>query len=80
MGHVASLEEGFEDPAYFVRINGDNVIQANVAKRSGQNAVAVSRRLRDALPEIEQTLPFPVSFEIDSDQGHELEEKLMELV
>jgi len=80
LAHVAELEESFEDPAYFVRINGENVIQVNIAKRSGQNAVSVSRRLRQILPEIEQDLPFPVTFEIDEDQGQELEDKLMELV
>jgi HAE1 family hydrophobic/amphiphilic exporter-1 len=80
LAHVATIEPGFEDPRMFVRINGENVIQANIRKRSGQNAVTVSRNLREALPEIQEALPFPVSFEIDDDQGKELEEKLMELV
>ncbi|MBD3336415.1 MAG: MMPL family transporter, partial [Candidatus Eisenbacteria bacterium] len=80
LDRVAELEHSFEDPAYFVRINGENVIQANIAKRSGENAVGVSMRLRDALPEIESQLPFPVRFEVDEDQGKELEEKLRELV
>jgi len=80
LGHIAEIEEGYEDPAYFVRINGENVIQANVAKRSGENAVAVSKRIRESLPGLEESLPFPVKFEIDSDQGEELEEKLEELV
>lgn len=78
--HVARLEPGHEDPGYFVRVNGENVIQASVAKRSGENTVAVSRALRDALPEIQAEVPFPVSFEVDEDQGEELEEKLEELV
>jgi HAE1 family hydrophobic/amphiphilic exporter-1 len=80
LGHTARLERSFEDPSYFVRINGENVIQVNISKRSGQNAVAVSRRLRQTLPEIKATLPFPVTFEIDEDQGKDLEEKLLELV
>lgn len=79
LGHVASVEQGFEDPAYFVRINGSNVIQLIVAKRTGQNAVHVSRCIRDALPHLQRSLPFQLSFEIDSDQGKELEEKLNEL-
>ncbi|MBU1698794.1 MAG: efflux RND transporter permease subunit [Candidatus Eisenbacteria bacterium] len=78
--HIAEITPSFEDPAYFVRINGKNVIQAVVAKRSGQNAVSVSRRLRSALPDIEKELPFPVTFEIDEDQGKALEGKLHELV
>ncbi|MGD8393870.1 MAG: efflux RND transporter permease subunit [Candidatus Eiseniibacteriota bacterium] len=78
--HVARVVEDFEDPSYFVRINGENVIQAIVAKRSGENSVSVSRRLRAALPRLETSLPFQVSFEIDEDQGKVLEEKLFELV
>ena len=78
--HIGRLEPGYEDPAYFVRINGENVIQATVAKRSGQNAVAISRRLRQVLPGLAASMPFPVGFEIDEDQGEELEDKLEELV
>ena len=80
LSHVAGVERAYEDPSYFVRINGENVIQATIAKRSGQNAVKVSRALRDRLPEIQDGAPFPVTFEIDEDQGRELEDKLLELV
>lgn len=80
LGRVAELRRSFDDPTYFVRINGDNVIQASVAKRSGTNAVAVSRRVREALPQIRDEMPFPLEFEIDSDQGQELEDKLRELI
>jgi len=80
LGHVATVERAFEDIAWFVRINGENVITLRVSKRSGQNSVSVSRRLRAALPEIEAAMPFPVTFEIDEDEGQELEDKLRELV
>ena len=80
LGHVALLERSFEDPAYFVRINGENVVQVIISKRSGQNAVGVSRRLRQTLPDLQASLPFPVTFETDEDQGKDLEEKLLELV
>lgn len=80
LSRIAELRRSFDDPTYFVRINGDNVIQASVAKRSGTNAVSVSRRVRDALPEIRAAMPFPLEFEIDSDQGQELEDKLRELI
>ena len=80
LAHVATVAPGYEDPRSFVRINGENVVNISVAKRSGENAVAVSRRLRSALPEIAAAVPFPLSFEIDTDQGEELEEKLRELI
>jgi multidrug efflux pump subunit AcrB len=78
--HVARVERSYEDVAYFVRINGENVITLQVTKRSGQNSVAVSRRLRESLPEIKAAMPFPVSFEVDEDEGQELEDKLEDLV
>ncbi len=80
LAHVAQVEESFEDPIYFVRINGDNVISLMVSKRSGQNAVKVSQTLREELPRIQDELPFPLTFEIEEDNGKELEDKLRELV
>lgn len=80
LGQVASLRADYEDPSYFVRINGQNVVQVTVSKRSGQNAVSVSRRLRAVLPTLTAEMPFPVSCEIDTDEGRELEQKLTELV
>jgi len=79
LDHVGRLELSHEDPVYFVRIDGQNVVEVSIAKRSGKNAVTVSRAIREALPRIEAQLPFQVSFEIDEDQGEELEEKLIEL-
>ncbi len=80
LARIADLAADFEDPTHFVRINGENVIQAVVSKRSGSNAVAVSRRLRTALRGLEDQAPFPVRFEVDKDQGRELEDKLRELI
>gem|GEM_PF-812387 len=77
---IAEVKSDFEDPTNFVRINGENVIQANIAKRSGENAVRVSREIRASLDPIQADMPFPVRFEIDEDQGESLEEKLIELV
>ena len=80
LGHVATTRADFEDIVYFSRINGENVISLNVTKRSGQNSISVSRRLRGELPQIEAEAPFAVTFEVDQDEGEDLEEKLEELV
>jgi len=80
LDRIANLARSFDDPTYFVRINGDNVIQASVAKRSGTNAISVSKRIRAALPEIRESLPFAVAFEIDTDNGKDLQDKVEELV
>jgi len=77
---VGEVRLDHEDPVWFPRANGKNVVLVAVEKRSGSNTVAVSRTMRAALPGIEEGLPFSVSFHIDEDQGKELEDKLKELV
>ena len=77
---LGSVRPDFEDPTYFVRSNGRNVIQVQVEKRSGANSVTVSRALRKALPLIEERTPSAVSLSIDQDEGTDLEDKLRELV
>ncbi|MDY0111119.1 MAG: efflux RND transporter permease subunit [Candidatus Krumholzibacteria bacterium] len=78
--HVAQIERGFEDVNYYRRTNGQNVITLRITKRSGENAVAVSNRLRAAIPAIQADMPFPVVMEVDQDEGEKLRDKLMELV
>ncbi len=77
---VAEVTPSYEDVAYFSRINGQNVVTLSITKRSGQNSVTVSKRLRDELPRIAAEAPFTLDFEIDQDEGEDLEDKLRELV
>jgi HAE1 family hydrophobic/amphiphilic exporter-1 len=79
LGMLGEVRRDFEDPVYFVRSNGQNVVQVLVEKRSGANSIAVSRAIREALPRIEKQLPFDVKFRVDEDQGKDLEGKLREL-
>jgi HAE1 family hydrophobic/amphiphilic exporter-1 len=80
IGMLGSVDPDFEDPRNFVRNNGKTVVQVQVEKRSGGNAVEVSRTLRAALPEIEKDLPFDARLIVDADEGEELEEELRELL
>ena len=50
-----------EDPTWFPRANGKNIVLVSVDKRSGANTVTVSRTLRKALPGIQEGLPFEVT-------------------
>jgi HAE1 family hydrophobic/amphiphilic exporter-1 len=77
---VGAVRPSFEDPVYFVRADGGNVVQVQVEKRSGANSVTVSRALRAALPEIEARTPSEVKLVAAEDEGKELEDKLKELV
>jgi len=80
LGMLGEVQPDFEDPMYFVRANGKNVVQVSVEKRSGSNAVGVSRDLRAALPGIRENVPAAVDFHIDEDQGKDLEGKLRSLI
>ncbi len=80
LGMLGEVRADFEDPNYFVRANGKNVVQVTVDKRSGANAVGVSRDLRKALPAIQANVPAVVGFHVDEDQGKDLEDKLRNLI
>jgi HAE1 family hydrophobic/amphiphilic exporter-1 len=77
---LGTVERDFEDPVYFVRTNARNVVQISVDKRSGANTISASRVLRNALPRLQNEVPFAARFDVDEDQGEELEDKLRELV
>ena len=77
---LGRVEPSYEEPEYFVRADGKNVVQITVEKRSGANTVAVSQALRDALPALFAGLPFSATFHVDDDQGEDLRERLTELV
>jgi HAE1 family hydrophobic/amphiphilic exporter-1 len=77
---LGEVRPDYEDPSYFVRSDGRNVVQVQVEKRSGSNAVTVSRTLRAAIPELVERTPGEVVFDVDQDEGEKLEDKLEELV
>jgi len=77
---LGEIKPDFEDVQYYVRVNGKNIVQISVEKRSGANTVTVSRALRKALPEITASIPFEVDYQVNSDQGQDLQDKLVELV
>ncbi len=77
---LGEVRASYEDPTYFVRADGRNVVQVQVEKRSGANSVEVSRGLRRTLPQVEERTPTSVALSVDEDEGRDLEEKLHELI
>jgi len=77
---LGDVVAGHEDPTNFARSNAKSVVQVRVEKRSGGNSIAVSRDLRDALPDLEASVPFDATLRVETDQGQELEDKLTELL
>lgn len=46
---VAELVDGFKEQESFSRLNGENVITLNVIKRSGQNLIKASDKIKDII-------------------------------
>lgn len=77
---LGRVEPAHEDPTMLARANGRDVVRLEVEKRNSANAVSTSRELREALADIQATVPFTFSYHIDEDLGEDLEQKLTELV
>lgn len=54
---VALVEDGFEDERRIARVNGAPAQGLGIRKQRGSNAVAVAQGIKEAIAEIEKTLP-----------------------
>jgi multidrug efflux pump len=64
---VAHVELGPEDTRSIFRYNGTPAVAIGVVRQSKANLIDVARRIRDAIPGIQQTLPAGVKLEIAFD-------------
>ena len=61
---VANVELGPEDNRSIFRYNGNPAVAIGVVRQSKANLIDVARRIREAIPGIQQTLPTGVKLEI----------------
>ncbi|HYU91320.1 MAG TPA: efflux RND transporter permease subunit [Gemmatimonadales bacterium] len=61
---VANVELGPEDNRSIFRYNGNPAVAIGVVRQSKANLIDVARRIREAIPGIQQTLPAGVKIEI----------------
>src|SRR6185312_15979012 len=61
---VANVELGPEDNRSIFRYNGNPSVAIGVVRQSKANLIDVARRIREAIPGIQQTLPAGVKLEI----------------
>ncbi|HET9710092.1 MAG TPA: efflux RND transporter permease subunit [Gemmatimonadales bacterium] len=64
---VARVELGPEDDRSIFRYNGNPSVAIGVVRQSKANLIQVAQRIRDALPDIQQTLPPGVKLQIAFD-------------
>ncbi|HEX2059405.1 MAG TPA: efflux RND transporter permease subunit, partial [Thermoanaerobaculia bacterium] len=79
LSDVAIVEDGFEDIRRISRVNGEPAQGMGVHKQRGSNAVAVARGVKEAIAEIQKTLPPGMQLGINFDSTQFIEESVHEI-
>lgn len=79
LSDVALVQDGFEDVTSIARSNGLPVQAMGVLKQPGSNAVAVARAIREAMDEVQKTLPDGMKIDILFDTTSFIEESVNEI-
>jgi hydrophobe/amphiphile efflux-1 (HAE1) family protein len=79
LSDVAIVEDGFEDVRRVSRVNGEPAQGMGIRKQRGSNAVAVARGVKDAIAEIQKTLPPGMELGINFDSTQFIEESVHEI-
>jgi multidrug efflux pump subunit AcrB len=66
---VATIRDGYEEPRYLVRTNGEPALLLTVVKRGGTNTVAVADRVRETVDSLRRELPPGIHARLVSDRG-----------
>jgi multidrug efflux pump len=67
---IASIRDGFRQPENFARYNGKNVVTLNVIKKSGQNLLDASDKIKAIIADMQKTtLPSNLIVEVTGDQS-----------
>jgi multidrug efflux pump len=79
LSEVAIVEDGFEDIRRISRVNGEPAQGMGIRKQRGSNAVAVARGVKEAIAEIQKTLPAGMELGINFDSTQFIEESVHEI-
>jgi len=67
---LAVVHDGFKEQESFARFDGKNVITLNIVKKSGQNLLDASDKIKDIITEMEaNSLPKELKIEVSGDQS-----------
>lgn len=81
LGSFAEVVDGFEEKQDFARLDGKQVITLNVIKRSGENLINASDKIKDIIDEYKSTkFPDGVTVTITGDQSDQTRVQLDDLV
>jgi multidrug efflux pump len=77
---VAQLVDSFKEQESYSRLNGENVITLNVIKRSGQNLIEASDKIKDIIKDLKaNSFPEDLKINITGDQSRFTKNTLEEL-
>ncbi len=76
---VADVSFGYEERETKARLNGKEAVSLSVQKRSGENIIDISNRLRKVLNKWENILPRQTSISIMADQSEDIKDMVEEL-
>ena len=77
---IASIRDGFHQPENFARYNGKNVVTLNVIKKSGQNLLDASDKIKAIIADMQKTkLPSNLVVEVTGDQSRNTRNTVNEL-
>lgn len=79
LSDVAIVEDGFEDVRRISRVNGEPAQGMGIRKQRGSNAVAVARGVKEAIADIQKTLPPGMELGINFDSTQFIEESVHEI-
>ncbi|MBU3661665.1 MAG: efflux RND transporter permease subunit [Bacteroidetes bacterium] len=78
---IANITDGFKEKESYARLDHDNVITLNVIKKSGQNLIDASDKIKDIIKEMEENqLPKGLKVTITGDQSNTTRVTLADLI
>jgi multidrug efflux pump len=67
---ISTIRDGYHQPENFARYNGNNVITLNVIKKSGQNLLDASDKIKEIISDMQKTrLPANLIVQVTGDQS-----------
>jgi multidrug efflux pump len=80
LGDIATVRDGFHQPENYARYNGKNVVTLNVIKKSGQNLLDASDKIKAIIADMQKTkLPSNLIIEVTGDQSRNTRNTVNEL-
>ncbi len=78
---LAEVKDGFKDQESYARLYGKNVITLNVVKRSGENLIEASDKIKDIISNMQwQDFPKDLQITITGDQSNQTRVTLHDLI